>query len=163
MIIVKAPGNLKYKNLRFRCAIGKSGIKKKVKEGDNITPKGKFKILKIYYRSDRIKKFSTNIKVIKIKKNMGWCDDPKSSLYNKQINIPFGFSYEKLYRQDHLYDLVLVLNYNTSPIKKNKGSAIFFHIAKKSYKKTKGCIALEKFDLINLISKIKKNTIIKIG
>jgi L,D-peptidoglycan transpeptidase YkuD (ErfK/YbiS/YcfS/YnhG family) len=163
MIIVKAPGNLKYKNLRFRCAIGKSGIKKKVKEGDNITPKGKFKILKIYYRSDRIKKFSTNIKVIKIKKNMGWCDDPKSSLYNKQINIPFSFSYEKLYRQDHLYDLVLVLNYNTSPIKKNKGSAIFFHIAKKSYKKTKGCIALEKFDLINLISKIKKNTIIKIG
>ena len=83
MIIVKAPGNLKYKNFRFRCAIGKSGIKKKIKEGDNITPKGKFKILKIYYRSDRIKEFSTNIKIIKIKKNMGWCDDPKSSLYNK--------------------------------------------------------------------------------
>jgi L,D-peptidoglycan transpeptidase YkuD (ErfK/YbiS/YcfS/YnhG family) len=94
---------------------------------------------------------------------MGWCDDPKSSLYNKQINLPFSFSYEKLYRQDHLYDLVLVLNYNTNPIKNNKGSAIFFHIAKKKYKRTKGCIALKKVDLNNLISKIKKNTIIKIS
>jgi hypothetical protein len=163
MIIVKAPGYLKYKNLKLRCAIGKSGIKKKIKEGDNITPKGKFKILKIYYRSDRIKKFFTNIKTIKIKKNMGWCDDPKSSLYNKEIKLPFNYSCEKLYRKDNLYDLILVLNYNTSPIKKNKGSAIFFHIAKKSYKKTKGCVGLKKIDLINLISKIKKNTIIKIS
>jgi L,D-peptidoglycan transpeptidase YkuD (ErfK/YbiS/YcfS/YnhG family) len=163
MIVVKAPGNIKYKKLRFRCSLGKAGIKKKIKEGDNITPKGKFKILKIYYRSDRIKKFSSNIKIIKIKKNMGWCDDPKSSLYNKEIKLPFYFSHEKLYRKDHLYDLILVLNYNINPIKKNKGSAIFFHIANKSYKKTKGCIALKKFDLINLISKIKKNTTIKIG
>ena len=93
---------------------------------------------------------------------MGWCDDPKSSLYNKEIKLPFNFSHEKLYRNDHLYDLILVLNYNTSPIKKNKGSAIFFHIANKSYKKTKGCVALKKADLINLVSKIKKNTIIKI-
>jgi L,D-peptidoglycan transpeptidase YkuD (ErfK/YbiS/YcfS/YnhG family) len=163
MIVVKAPGNIKYKKLRFRCSLGKAGIKKKIKEGDNITPKGKFKILKIYYRSDRIKKFSTNIKIIKIKKNMGWCDDPKSSLYNKEVKLPFNFSHEKLYRKDHLYDLILVLNYNINPIKKNKGSAIFFHIANKSYKKTKGCVALKKFDLINLISKIKKNTTIKIG
>lgn len=163
MIIVKAPGNLKYKNLRLRCAIGKAGIKKKIKEGDNITPKGKFKILKIYYRSDRIKKFSANVKTIKIKKNMGWCDDPKSSLYNKEIKLPFDYSYEKLYRKDNLYDLILVLNYNTNPVKKNKGSAIFFHISKKSYKKTKGCVGLRKVDLINLISKIKKNTVIKIS
>ena len=162
MIVVKAPGNIKYKKLRFRCSLGKAGIKKKIKEGDNITPKGKFKILKIYYRSDRIKKFTTKIKIIKIKKNMGWCDDPKSSLYNKEIKLPFNFSHENLYRNDHLYDLILVLNYNTSPIKKNKGSAIFFHIANKSYKKTKGCVALKKADLIYLVSKIKKNTIIKI-
>jgi L,D-peptidoglycan transpeptidase YkuD (ErfK/YbiS/YcfS/YnhG family) len=163
MIIVKAPGYIKYKNLKLRCSIGRSGIKKKIKEGDNITPKGKFKIIKIYYRSDRVKKFSTNIKTIKIKRNMGWCDDPKSSLYNKEIKLPFDWSHEKLYRNDHLYDLILVLNYNMNPIKKNKGSAIFFHIANKSYKKTKGCIGLKKVDLINLISKIKKNTTIKIS
>jgi L,D-peptidoglycan transpeptidase YkuD (ErfK/YbiS/YcfS/YnhG family) len=85
MIIVKKTGYLKYKNFKFRCALGKSGIKKKVKEGDNITPKGVFKIIKIYYRPDKINKIISLIKKIKIKKNMGWCDDPNSSYYNKQI------------------------------------------------------------------------------
>jgi len=163
MIIVKKSGYLKYKNLKFRCALGKAGIKKKEKEGDNVTPKGIFKIIKMYYRPDKIKNIKTNIKKIKIKKNMGWCDDPSSRFYNQQINLPSKFSYEKLYRNDNLYDLILVLNYNTNPIIENKGSAIFVHIAKKSYTKTKGCIALKKKHLIELISIIKKNTKIKIN
>ena len=163
MIIVKNSGFLKYKNLKFRCALGKAGIKRKVKEGDNITPKGIFKIIKIYYRADKIKDIETPIKKIKIKKNMGWCDDPKSIHYNKQIELPSKFSHEKLYRNDNLYDLILVLNYNTNPIVKNKGSAIFLHITNDSYKKTKGCIALKKDDLIQLVSKISENTKIKIN
>jgi L,D-peptidoglycan transpeptidase YkuD (ErfK/YbiS/YcfS/YnhG family) len=163
MIIVKNSGFLKCKNLKFRCALGKAGIKRKRKEGDNITPKGIFKIIKIYYRADKIKDIETPIKKIKIKKNMGWCDDPNSIYYNKQIELPSKFSHEKLYRNDNLYDLILVLNYNVNPIIKNKGSAIFIHIAKKNYKKTKGCIALKKKHLIELISKIKKNTKVKIN
>jgi L,D-peptidoglycan transpeptidase YkuD (ErfK/YbiS/YcfS/YnhG family) len=163
MIIVKKSGYLKYKNLRFRCALGKAGIKKKIIEGDNITPKGIFKIVKIYYRPDKIKKIKTLIKKIKISKNMGWCDDPRSRFYNQQIKLPTKYSYEKLYRNDNLYDLIVVLNYNIDPIIKNKGSAIFLHIAKKSYKKTKGCIALKKEHLIKIISSIKKNTKIKIN
>jgi L,D-peptidoglycan transpeptidase YkuD (ErfK/YbiS/YcfS/YnhG family) len=163
MIIIKKNGYLQYKNLKFRCALGKAGIKKKEKEGDNVTPKGKFKITSMYYRPDRIKNIITAIKKIKIKKNMGWCDDPDSHFYNQQISLPNKFSHEKLYRNDNLYDLILVLNYNANPIIKNKGSAIFIHIAKRNYKKTKGCIALKKKDLIKLISKIKKNTKIKIN
>jgi L,D-peptidoglycan transpeptidase YkuD (ErfK/YbiS/YcfS/YnhG family) len=163
MIIVKKSGYLRFKNLKFRCALGKAGIKKKTIEGDNITPKGIFKITKIYYRPDKIKKIKTTIKKVKIRKNMGWCDDPNSRFYNKQIKLPTKFSHEKLYRNDNLYDLILVLNYNTNPIIKNKGSAIFLHIAKNSYKKTKGCIALKKKHLIKIISKIKKNTKIKIN
>ena len=163
MIIVKKSGYLQYKNLKFRCALGKAGIKRKGKEGDNITPKGIFKIFKIYYRSDKIKNIKTSVRKIKIKKNMWWCDDPNSIHYNKQIKLPSKFSHEKLYRKDSLYDLFLVLSYNTNPIVKNKGSAIFLHITKDSYKKTKGCIALKKGDLIHLISKIKKNTKIKIN
>ena len=163
MIIVKKSGYLKYKNLKFRCALGKAGIKRKGKEGDNITPKGTFKITNIYYRSDKIKNIKTSIRKINIKKNMGWCDDPNSIYYNKQIKLPSKFSHEKLYRKDNLYDLFLVLNYNTNPVIKNKGSAIFLHIAKNTYKKTKGCIALKKEDLIQLVSKIKKNTKIKIS
>ncbi len=163
MIIVKKSGYLKYKNLKFRCALGKGGVKKKTMEGDNITPKGIFKIIKIYYRPDKIKKIKTLIKKIKIKKNMGWCDDPSSRFYNKLINLPTKYTHEKLYRNDSLYDLIVVLSYNTNPIIKNKGSAIFIHIAKNSYKKTKGCIALKKEHLIEIISKIKKNTKIKIN
>ena len=163
MIIVKKSGYLQYKNLKFRCALGKAGIKKKEKEGDNVTPKGIFKITSMYYRPDRIKNITTAVKKIKIKKNIGWCDDPDSHFYNQQISLPNKFGHEKLYRNDHLYDLILVINYNTNPIIKNKGSAIFIHIAKKNYKKTKGCIALKKKHLIELISKIKKNTKIKIN
>ena len=162
MIIVKKTGYLKYKNFKFRCALGKGGIKKKVKEGDNITPKGIFKIIKIYYRPDKINKIISSIKKIKIKKNMGWCDDPSSSYYNKQVKLPSKYKHERLYRKDNLYDLILVLNYNTNPIIKNKGSAIFLHIAKKKYQPTKGCVALKKQDLIQLTSIIKKNTKIKL-
>jgi hypothetical protein len=163
MIIVKKSGYIKYKNLKIRCALGKAGVKKKTKEGDNITPKGTFKIIKIYYRPDKIKKIKTLIKKIKITKDMGWCDDPNSCFYNKQIKLPTKFNHEKLYRNDGLYDLIAVLNYNTNPIIKNKGSAIFIHIARKNFNKTKGCIAIKKEDLIYLLSKMKKNTQIKIS
>jgi len=163
MIIVKKNGYLKYKNLKFRCALGKGGIKKKIKEGDNITPKGIFSITRIFYRQDKIKKIITKVKKIKIKKNMGWCDDSQSPFYNKQVKLPNRFSYEKLYREDNLYDIILILNYNTKPVIKNKGSAIFVHVGNKFYKKTRGCVALKKDHLIKLISQIKKNTKIKIG
>ena len=163
MIIINKSGYLKYKNFKFRCSLGKAGIKKKKKEGDQVTPKGIFKVIKIYYRKDKIKKIISPIKKIQIKKNMGWCDDPKSDLYNQQIKLPSKFSYEKLYRKDGLYDIILVLNYNTSPIVKKKGSAIFIHIAKRKFKPTEGCIGLKKNDLIKLLKKIKKNTKIKIN
>jgi len=163
MIIVKKSKYLKYKNFKFRCSLGKAGIKKKEKEGDNITPRGIFKIICIYYRSDRIKKITTALKKIKIKKTMGWCDDPRSSFYNKEVKLPNKFNYEKFYRKDNLYDIIVPLNYNTNPIIKNKGSAIFIHVADNNYKRTAGCIGVKKNNLIKLLSIIKKNTNVKIG
>ena len=94
---------------------------------------------------------------------MGWCNDPKSEKYNKIINTPYNNSYEKLYRKDNAYDLILVLDYNMNPITKNKGSAIFIHIAKKNYKSTAGCVALKKEDLVYLLSVIKKGNRIKLN
>lgn len=162
MIIVKKNKYLVFKNLKFRCALGKNGIKKKIKEGDLITPKGIFSLKKVYYRKDRIKNLKTKLKKIKIKKNMAWCNDPKSEFYNKEIKLPSRYNYEKLYRKDKVYDIIITLDYNTNPIIKNKGSAIFIHIAKKKYEPTAGCIALKKKDLIELLKNIKKNTKIKI-
>ena len=158
MIIINKSGYLKYKNLKFRCALGKAGIGKKKIEGDSITPRGKFNIVKIYYRSDRVKKISSKYRLIKISKNMGWCDDPNSKSYNQLINLPTKYTHEKLYRRDNVYDLLIVLNYNMRPIFKNKGSAIFIHIARQNYKKTSGCVAIKKPHLIKLIKTIKKNT-----
>jgi L,D-peptidoglycan transpeptidase YkuD (ErfK/YbiS/YcfS/YnhG family) len=163
MIIVKNSAHLEYKNLNFRCALGKAGIGVKKIEGDNVTPRGIFKITKIYYRSDKIKNIKTSLKKIEIKKDMGSCDDPNSNFYNKEIKLPSKFSHEKLYRKDNLYDLLAVLDYNMNPVIKRKGSAIFIHIASKSYKKTKGCIALKKKHLIKILSQIKKTTKIKIS
>ena len=162
MIIINESGFLKYRNLKFRCALGKAGIKKKKIEGDNITPKGNYKIVNIYYRKDRVKKIFSKLKLIKIKKNMGWCDDPKSKKYNQLINLPSKNTYEKFYRKDNIYDLIIVLDYNVNPIIKNKGSAIFIHVAKKKYKKTAGCVALKKTHLIELIKIINKRTKISI-
>jgi L,D-peptidoglycan transpeptidase YkuD (ErfK/YbiS/YcfS/YnhG family) len=158
MIIINKSGYLKYKDIKFKCALGKSGIRKKRTEGDNITPKGTFKIIKIYYRKDKITKINSAFKLIEIKKNMGWCDDPESKKYNQLIKLPSKYRHEKLFRNDRIYDLIIVLNYNMSPVIKNKGSAIFIHIAKNNYNKTKGCIALKKKDLIEIVSKIKRDT-----
>ena len=145
-------------NYKAKCAIGKRGIGIKRKEGDLITPKGKYKIKYILYRKDRIRKIQSKIKRIAITKSMGWCDDPRSRDYNKLIKLPTNYKYEKLYRKENVYDLILVLNFNMRPIVKKKGSAIFIHIAKKNYKKTEGCVAVNKVSLLKIIKKLKNNT-----
>jgi L,D-peptidoglycan transpeptidase YkuD (ErfK/YbiS/YcfS/YnhG family) len=162
MIIVKKTGKLFFLNKEYKCALGKSGIKKYKKEGDGSTPAGIYKFSKVYYRKDRIKKIQCSLKKIIIKKNMIWCDDIKSSYYNQQIYLPSSFSHEKLYRKENIYDIIIVINYNMNPIIKNKGSAIFLHVAKKNYNKTEGCIAVKKNELLKILNNLKRNTKIKI-
>ena len=153
---------LTYNNYKVKCSIGKRGIGRKTKEGDLITPKGRYTIKYILYRKDRVKKIQTKIKTIVIRNNMGWCDDPKSKNYNKLIKLPSAFGHEKLFKKENVYDIILVLNYNMNPVVKNKGSAIFIHVVKGNYKKTKGCIALKKIHLLKIIKILKKNTKVKI-
>ena len=94
---------------------------------------------------------------------MGWCDDSSSRNYNKLIRLPAKYNHEKLYKNDNSYDIILVLNFNMYPIKKNKGSAIFIHVAKKNYKKTLGCIAISKISLLKIIKKLNKKSIVEIS
>ena len=93
---------------------------------------------------------------------MGWCDDPKSKNYNQLIKLPSVFGHEKLFKKENVYDIILVLNYNMNPVVKKKGSAIFIHVVKGNYKKTKGCIALKKIHLLKILKILKKNTKVKI-
>ena len=152
-IKIKKGGYLICGNFRVRCAIGKTGINRDKHEGDGSTPKGKFSLGKLYYRKDRIKKVLTTFKKKIITKNMGWSDSVNSKLYNKEISLNSKEKGEKLFRIDHKYDLLLVINYNKNPIIKDKGSAIFIHLSK-NHKPTKGCIAVYKKDFIKLLKLI---------
>jgi L,D-peptidoglycan transpeptidase YkuD (ErfK/YbiS/YcfS/YnhG family) len=143
---------------KLRCAIGKRGITYKKKEGDQKTPKGTFSFKSIFYRKDRMRNLKTTIKKKIITKNMGWCDDSNSKYYNKLIKLPFKKKAEKMWLEDGIYDVLVVIDYNIKPVIKNKGSAIFLHIAKKNYPPTKGCIAINKKDILFLINKINNKT-----
>ena len=148
---------LTFNNYKAKCSIGKRGIGLKKKEGDLITPKGKYRIKYILYRKDRVK-IQTKIKKIIITRKMGWCDDPNSKQYNKLIKLPTAYKHEKLYKKENIYDIIMVLNYNMNPIVKNKGSAIFIHVAKKNYKKTEGCVAVKKTHLLKIAKDLKRYT-----
>ena len=163
IIIIKNKDTLLIDDFKFGCSVGKNGFNKKKLEGDLATPKGKFNLGDIYYRADRVQKPLSKLRSIPIKKNMGWCDDPNSKFYNKQIKLKknLKISYEKLYRKDNKYDLFILIKYNYKKIIKNKGSAIFLHLTE-DYSPTKGCIALKKKDFLILSKLIDKKTKIKI-
>ena len=161
MIIVNKNGTLIHNKKRYKCALGKNGIAKRKKEGDKKTPAGLFSLGKVYYRKDKIRNLKTNLKKIAIKKKMAWCDDPNSKFYNK-LTFTNVKSKEKLYRKDNLYNIIVVINYNIKPIIKNKGSAIFIHLARKNYSGTMGCIGLKKKDLLDILKTVTKRTKIKI-
>ena len=138
----KNTGLIKFAHQSIPCILGKNGIVSHKSEGDGATPWGKFKILYGFYRSDRIRHLSTKIKLFPLKKNFGWCDDISSPLYNRFIKLPTNLRHENLWRNDHLYDICLVLDYNLHPRKRNSGSAIFFHLKHHDDRPTEGCIAI---------------------
>ena len=162
IIEIKKNGLLKYKDFACKCSLGKSGIKLKKIEGDDATPKGTFSLGKIYYRKDRIKNIQSKLSKKKIIKGMGWCHNINSKKYNQETKFIDYFETENLFRKDYKYDIFIVINYNTNPVKKRRGSAIFLHLTK-NYRPTKGCIAITKKNLIYLIKKINKKTKIKIN
>lgn len=159
---IKKNGFIIFNKNKIKCAIGKKGIKVKKKEGDKATPKGVFSIGKLYYRSDRIKLGKLKLIKKQIKKNMGWCHNINNKNYNKEVKFKSYRDAEKLYRNDHKYNIFLVINSNNNPIKKGAGSAIFLHLTK-NYKKTSGCIAINLKDFKFVIKKINKKTKIIIG
>ena len=162
IVYLKNKHTLEVDDFKFRCSIGKNGKIKKKEEGDKKTPIGRFAIENLYYRSDRIKKPSTKLKCIKIKKNMGWCDNPFDlKNYNKLIKLNKKIKCEKLYRKDYKYDLLIPIKYNFLRPVKFKGSCIFIHLTN-NYKPTLGCIALKKKDFLIILKLINNKTKIKI-
>ena len=161
-IFVKNKHTLQIDEFKFKCCIGKKGLTSSKKEGDKKTPRGTFKIENLYFRKDRREKPLTLLKCIKIKKNMGWCDDIRyPEKYNKLIKIEKKIRHEKLKRKDYKYNLLIPIKYNfTKPIT-GMGSCIFIHLTK-NYTPTAGCIGLKEKDFLILLKLINKNSKIKI-
>ena len=149
---------LLYKGYKLKCSIGKSGITHSKKEGDLATPKGIFKLGLLYYRKDRIRFIKSKIRKRVIKKNMGWCNDIRSKKYNQEIHFPFKYNAEKLFKKGKIYDIFINIKYNQFPIKKGKGSAIFFHLSNKNYKPTSGCVAISRKNFFKILPLIDNRT-----
>ena len=160
-IKIKNKYTLLFDEFEFKCCIGACGFTSDKYEGDKKTPTGLFSLGDLYYRSDKVQKPKTNLRCIKIQKNMGWCNDINSKFYNKEIKIKKKVRCEKLFRNDYKYDYLIPIKYNWLNPKKNKGSAIFIHLTK-NYNPTVGCIALSLKDFLILVKLIKKNTKIRI-
>jgi L,D-peptidoglycan transpeptidase YkuD (ErfK/YbiS/YcfS/YnhG family) len=147
-------GWLAFGPYRVKCAVGRSGIKAVKREGDGATPLGRWPFREVLYRADRMNRPAALLRVRAIRPADGWCDACDDRNYNKQVRLPYPASAERLMRQDHLYDLILPLGYNDGPRGRYRGSAIFVHVARRTFGPTAGCIALRKADLERIIPKI---------
>lgn len=157
-LIDGARGRLRFGSLDVDCALGKSGITTEKREGDHATPAGRFSLRKLFYRADRMAAPRCALPTAEIDILDGWCDDPDHELYNRYVRLPFGARHERLWREDPLYDLVVVLGHNDDPPFAGAGSCIFLHVAHDDYRGTEGCVALKKEDLLTLLAAIGEDT-----
>ena len=160
-LILKKKNTLLLDEFKFKCSIGKNGSTSNKIEGDKKTPKGVYSLGPLFYRKDRFMNPETKIKKIPIKKSMGWCDDVNNKNYNRLFKVSKKIKHEKLFRKSSIYDLLILINYNTKKPVRKKGSAIFIHLTN-NYKKTLGCITLKENDLLTILKLINKKTKIKI-
>lgn len=149
---VDANGVFKIGTETFRAAIGRGGIRSDKREGDGGTPSGLLPLREILFRPDRLARPACTVPVMRLSPEDGWCDDPASPAYNRQVRLPINASAEALWREDNLYDLIGVLGWNDAPIEPGRGSAIFLHVAQPDYAPTEGCVALSQRDLIRVLA-----------
>ena len=137
-----------------RCAVGRSGIGEKLREGDGITPAGRWPLRRVLYRADRLAPPSTSLPLAKIAPDDAWCDVPADPNYNRPVKLPYASLDERLWRDDSLYDLIVVVGFNDAPVVPGKGSAIFLHLARADYGPTQGCVALSRENLIEAVAQL---------
>ena len=167
MRVAAAPGNparghLRRGNLALPVALGRAGIKANKREGDGATPRGRFRLKRLWWRADRMARPATRLPVRRIGPDDAWCEDPSDRRYNHAIKLsPSSFG-DRLWRDDHLYDLVIELDHNTRPRVKERGSAVFIHVARSGLRPTAGCVALEARALRRLLAYLSTRTLIEI-
>jgi len=138
-----------------RCAVGRAGIAEKIREGDGVTPAGIWPLRNVLYRADRIPRPQTILPTAPIDPDSAWCDVPDDPQYNRLVRLPYASLDERLWREDALYDLIVVVGFNDEPAVPGKGSAIFLHVARPDYGETQGCVALALVDLTQALAQLR--------
>lgn len=150
-LVIRPDGTARWGVRQFRCALGRGGITGDKREGDGATPAGVMALERVLYRADRVAPPETVLPCAALAPDDGWCDAPDDASYNRQVRMPHGASAETLWRDDSLYDLIAVTDYNTAPVAPRRGSAIFVHVARPGYAPTEGCIAFAPDDLRRIL------------
>jgi L,D-peptidoglycan transpeptidase YkuD (ErfK/YbiS/YcfS/YnhG family) len=137
-----------------RCAVGAAGIGEKLREGDGLTPLGRWPLRRVLYRADRVQAPNTQLPLAIIAPDDAWCDIPDDPHYNQAVKLPYPSLHERLWREDSLYDVIVVVGFNDSPVMAGKGSAIFLHLARADFRPTQGCVALNRDDLLEAMAQL---------
>ncbi|MGQ3674766.1 L,D-transpeptidase family protein [Xanthobacter sp. TB0139] len=148
-------GLLRAGALTLPVAIGRAGIWPDKREGDGRSPAGTWRIERLLYRPDRATRPRTRLPCFPLHPQDGWCDAPGHRLYNRPVRLPFPASHEKMWREDALYDFVLVLDHNSRPAMQGRGSAVFIHLARPGFAATEGCVALRRADMLRLLARLQ--------
>jgi L,D-peptidoglycan transpeptidase YkuD (ErfK/YbiS/YcfS/YnhG family) len=146
---------------RLRCALGRSGRRAVKREGDGATPLGAYQLLRAYYRSDRIMRPRMQVPLRRLRADDGWCDASNDRNYNRPVRHPYPASAERMWRDDGLYDVVVVLDYNVRSRAKARGSAIFMHCARPGFAPTEGCVALVRSELLRLLARAGRHAVVR--
>ncbi len=160
LVSLSSPGRatLRWGAATYRCALGRAGLRADKREGDGATPAGCFPLRRVLYRADRLERPETALALAPITPTDGWCEDPADPEYNQQVRLPYPGRAEALWREDGIYDLVVVLGWNDDPVVPARGSAIFLHVARPDYAPTQGCVALALGDLTWLLKGVAHET-----
>ena len=160
-LIVENPKLALWGEHRFTCAIGRNGIidASAKREGDGCTPRGRWPMREVFYRADRLAKPVTALPIRALDEQDGWCEVPTDKDYNRHVKLPHpGVVDERMWRDDHLYDIIVVLGYNDAPIAPGKGSAIFMHLARPDFSPSSGCVTLQLESLLVVLKGADANS-----
>jgi len=147
------------------CSIGKGGLiaAANKKEGDGASPIGIWPIRGVLFRPDRVAMpLGLQLPWRWIRPNDGWSDGVGDPAYNQPVRHPHSFSAERLWREDELYDVIVVLGHNDAPAVPGAGSAIFWHCWRDGAA-TEGCVAIAKAELLALLPTLRPDDLLRIG
>jgi L,D-peptidoglycan transpeptidase YkuD (ErfK/YbiS/YcfS/YnhG family) len=144
--------------LSLPVALGRGGIRANKREGDGATPRGTFRLKRLWWRAERHPRPATLLPAQRIRVDDGWCEDPSDRHYNRAIKVPPGSKADRLARADALYDFLVEIDHNTRPRVSGRGSAVFIHVARPRFAPTAGCVALEQNSLRRLLARLGPRT-----